>query len=58
MLRKAGVGEKERERLISALMDLTGATDKVERTLKMFEEVDFFDESTRNALFGVKFPNF
>ncbi|KAL3123171.1 hypothetical protein niasHT_010341 [Heterodera trifolii] len=46
MLRNAGIGEKERLGLIGTLMDITGTTEKAEQTLKMFKEMDLFNEDS------------
>uniref|UniRef100_A0A914HN20 Uncharacterized protein n=1 Tax=Globodera rostochiensis TaxID=31243 RepID=A0A914HN20_GLORO len=44
MLRKAGVGERERLGLIETLMDITGTTAKVDHALEMFKELNLFNE--------------
>uniref|UniRef100_A0A183BQ95 EF-hand domain-containing protein n=1 Tax=Globodera pallida TaxID=36090 RepID=A0A183BQ95_GLOPA len=44
MLRKAGVGERERLELIETMMDITGTTAKVDHTLEMFKELNLFNE--------------
>ncbi|KAL3107479.1 hypothetical protein niasHT_014196 [Heterodera trifolii] len=44
MLRSAGIGEKDRQKLIAGLMELTGSTNTAEKALQLLKNVDFFEE--------------
>ncbi|KAL3096932.1 hypothetical protein niasHS_002648 [Heterodera schachtii] len=44
MLRSAGIGEKDRQKLIAGLMELTGTTNTAEKALQLLKNVDFFDQ--------------
>lgn len=44
ILKSAGIGEKDRQRIIAGLMELTGTTEMAEKALQMLKGVNFFEE--------------